>query len=235
MNCNKCVGANLTGSLTAGAHKIGNVHPALEAAHITVGLVTDLYHTHVNACVNELLKALLGVVVKSLAHLGNAHSLPRLGNHLLCRVSPEVGVVEVNEKLHAVLGGTLTDLNSIVNIAVSAAVAVSVLIKRIVPDSDTDIVYTVGREDLVNVLLAAVIIVVLNAAGLKRRNCRGVHTHNEALGKVLNLLNVERIRLDVKNVGIRSVIGIIIGLLVATLGAGSFVVNIRVILFEKLT
>ena len=200
MNCNKGAGANLTGSLTACLHKSGNVCPALEAAEIAVCLVTDLHHTDINACRNKLFKAFLGVIVESLGHCGRIHALPCLGSHLLCRVGPEVGVMEVDQQLHAVLCGTLADLNSVVNITVTAAVAVAVLIIGIVPDSDTDVIYAVVGKDLIDVLLTAVKIIVFHTAFFKRGDAGGIHTHDKALGKVVNLSYVEAVGGNAKRI-----------------------------------
>ena len=216
VDCNKGVGANLTGGLTARLHKLGNVHPALEAAEIAVCLIADLHHADVNACFDKLFKTLLGVIVKGLGHFGGIHALPRLGNHLLCRVGPEVGVMEVDKQLHAVLCSTLTDLDSVVDITVTAAVALAILVIRIVPDSDTDVIYAVVRKNFIYVLLCAVKIVVFHTAFLKGGNGRCVHTHDKVLGQVLNLSYVKAVGGDVHNVGIKS--GVILPLVTVLTG-----------------
>ena len=179
---------------TMGALLVALGIPTTESTAIGVWLlaiIVGMLFGMIWGLIPGLFKAFLGIIVDSIRLFLNTHSHPSLGNHLLRRVSPEVGVVEVHQQLHAKLRGSFADGHGIFNIAVAAAIAVAVFIKGIVPYANANIVDSVFRKNLINILFDSVVVVVLDSACFKRGYCRSIHTHNKVFGHIFNLFNVK--------------------------------------------
>ena len=156
------------GDLTNGRRACGEdlrlVGPAGFAADGIGGLVADLDHAHVNAAVQQGLQAVVGEGVHCLDLLVNRESRPGLWSLLLAGIRPEVGIMEVNQDLHARVGGPLAHLQGGVDVTVAAAVAVALGVKGIVPDPKPDIVEACACQQVKEALagqLAAIVVIEL--------------------------------------------------------------------------
>ena len=77
------------------------------------------------------------------------------------------------------------------NIAVAAAVAMTLGIEGIIPDSDADVGDAGVRQHLKDIRRVAFRVSVDNAAGFLRENAGGVHAENEILRQVFHLPHIE--------------------------------------------
>ena len=66
---------------------------------------------------------------------------------LFLGISPEIGIMKINEKLHSALSGTSAYFRCGPDVAVTSAVAVTAAVEWVVPDADADIVYPVICEN----------------------------------------------------------------------------------------
>ena len=90
-------------------------------------------------------------------------------------------------------GSSLADHNSVFDIAVAAAVAVALCVKRIVPNPDTDVINAVFAENLVDALFHALMVVVLHAACSQCRHTGGIHAENKLFRQIFHLFDVQGI------------------------------------------
>ena len=122
---------------------------------------------------------------------------------MLCRVSPKVGIMEVNKELHTVLRGTPADLASLCKVAVTAAVAVAVAVIRVVPYADADIVHAVFRQDLEQILDLEIFVFECNTRLLERDNGRNVHSADKIGVFEVDLFDIDAVILHVRRRGER--------------------------------
>ncbi len=117
------------------------------------------------------------------------HILPRLGNHLLVRVRPEIGIVEVNYAAHTVFCSSFAYFYGCIDVVAAAAVALAVLVVGVVPYANPYGVHAVFRESEHKVLLLALVVVVDYAAFFLRYNAGNVAAENKVVGKVFDLFD----------------------------------------------
>ena len=196
-------GAHLPHGTGSCRHQPGDIRPIGFAAHISVGFVADLHHAHVHARIDQLSQGFLRIPIQCVGLFLYIHSLPRLRHHLLARIRPEIGIVEINEQFQSCRGGTAADIQSVLNIAVAAAVSVPVPVKGIVPHPDTDIIDSVIPEDLKHVPLHAVVIGIADSARFQSRHAGSIHSQDEIPGQILNALHSQRLGLHGVVVGDR--------------------------------
>ena len=89
--------------------------------------------------------------------------------------------MEIDADLHSVLRGPLPEFHGRVDIIIAAAVAVPVLIVRVVPDPEADIVHSGLGEDLHHILLFARFIIIFDPALLFGQNTGQVHAPDEVV------------------------------------------------------
>ena len=196
MNGHQRLRENCPDGSGAGLHQLADVPPGGFPAETAVGLIAQLHHAYVHPGVLQLPKAVRGVAVQGIGLFVDFHTDPRFGNHLLTGIGPEIGIVKIDQKLHAVPGGSLADGEGGADVAVSAAVAPAGAVVRIHPNPNPDVVDPVFGKDLKNVLLLTVKIIVPDAARLQRRHDGGVHAQNKGFGHALNPRNIQRVRSD---------------------------------------
>ena len=193
---NEGLGEHRPDRFGTGVHELPDVHPDGLAAEHAVGLIAQLHHAYVHPGIPERLQALGGVGAKSGGLFLDIHTGPGLGDHLLAGVGPEVGVVEVHKKLHAVLGSPLADGNGGVKIAVAAAVAPAGAVKGVHPHPDPDVVDAVFRQNGEDILFRSVKVIELDTSRFQGGNAGSVHAQDEILGKLRNLPDIEAVRRD---------------------------------------
>ena len=152
-------------------------------------LVAHLNHADGNAGILNFPDALHGVIVNGLLLFFQRQCFPRFGSLLLGGVCPEVGVMEIHQQPHVILGSPLSDLDGRVHCTVAAAVSVSFRVKGVVPDANTDVIDASIMEDFQKILLLSVKIVVNHSAGFLSQQRRYVRAHNKVPGKIFRLGN----------------------------------------------
>ena len=194
---------DLAHGLRARAHDVLDVEPGFLSRKGAVGLVAKLHHAHVHVRVAQLFKTLLRKGIGRLGLFLDRHTLPGLGGELLARVGPEVGIMKIDQQLHAVCRGAPPDLDSGVDVVVAAAVAVAGAVIRIVPHAHADHVDPVRGQDRKQILFLAVEVIILHAAALLGQDARHVHPEDEILRQVLDLSDVQRIGAHVRSLPLR--------------------------------
>ena len=152
-------------------------------------LVAHLNHADGHARILNFPDALHGVIVNGLLLFFQRQRLPRFGSLLLGGIRPEVGVMEIHQQPHVILGSPFPDLDGRVHRTVAAAVSIPRRVKGVVPDADTDVIDARFMEDFQKILRLSVKIVVNHSAGLLGQQRRYVCAHNEIPGKVFHFGN----------------------------------------------
>ena len=134
------------------------------AGHSVVDLISHLHHSDIDSRVQDLCQALLGKIIKRIRFLIRRHAFPGFRSMLPFGICPEIRIVEINVYFHPILRGAFSEFDRGCDIIVSAAVTISVLIIRIVPDTQTDVIHAGFRQCLKHILLFSVVTVVLCAA-----------------------------------------------------------------------
>ena len=178
-------------SLAAGGQKLSHICHIRFTGHTIVDLISDLYHAHIDAGFQNLSETVQCVVVESIRFFFNIHALPCLGNELLLRIRPKIGIMEIDADLHAILRSTLTQGNCGCYVVVTAAVTVTVLIIGIIPDTETDIVHTGLCQRHKYILFFPVEIIIFYAAVLQSQYCRGVHAPVKIIGNAVDRLHID--------------------------------------------
>ena len=152
-------------------------------------LVAHLDHADGDAGILNFPDALHGVIVNGLLLFFQRQRFPCFGSLLLGGIRPEVGVMEIHQQPHVILGSPLSDFNGRVHRTVAAAVSVSFRVKGVVPDANTDVIDASIMEDFQKILLLSVKIVVNHSAGFLSQQRRYVRAHNKVPGKIFRLGN----------------------------------------------
>ena len=151
------------------------------AAQTACRFVADLYHADLHAALLNSIDAVNRELIDSSGLISEGHILPLLGSLLFAGIGPKVGVMEIDQKTHAVFRGAFSELDRRIYGTVSAAVAVAVLVKGIVPHADADVVYARLMQCFHQVLRSAVKSVEHSAARFKRHKTGNVRAHDEVL------------------------------------------------------
>ena len=184
---------NLPDGLGAGGEQLGTVGPVAFAADGVGGFVAHLNHAHIHTGVQQGLQALISIGFNGISLIVQGVVLPGLGHLLLAGVCPEVGVMEVDEDLHAGVGGPLAHGHGSLYIAVAAAVAVALGIEGIVPHTQTDPVGAAGSQEVKEALTIqffAVKIIELRAAVQNGQNRGHVHAPHELAVGALDVRHI---------------------------------------------
>ena len=196
MHRDERVRADLTHGLAARLHQLCDVFKVPFAAQGAVRLVAELHHADNGACLVQLRQRVLCERIERVRLFLHGHVLPRKRNHLLAGVRPEVGIVEVHDQLHAVFCRARADLDRLVDVVVAAAVAVALRVVRMVPYAHADMRDAVFRQRFEHVLLLAGKVIILYAALLLGNDRGRIHAHDEIVGQVLDLPDIQRAALD---------------------------------------
>ena len=145
-----------------------------------VGFVAYLNHTDLGAVILEVIKRAEGVFVKLLLLLAYGKTAPFLGSLLLAGIRPKIGIVEVNQKLHAVFRCAFSDFGGGFEVVVSSAVAVAAAVKRVVPYANANVVYSAVTQNLEDILRFAAAVLKGDSCLFERYHRRNVHSPNEA-------------------------------------------------------
>ena len=170
---------------------VHNIHPDPLAAHPAVRLVAQLHHADPDALRLQAAQAVRCVGIQRFRLGFDIHALPGLRRLLFGGIRPEVRIVKIHQQRQAVRGGPSADLHSRLNIVVSAAVAVPVTVKGIIPDPDADQVHAVFAQQCKQILFRAVRIPVADAGSLQGQNRRYIHTQKKVLRKMFRLPDIE--------------------------------------------
>ena len=133
---------NLTDSLSSGLQKLCYARQIIFTSHAIVDFITNLYHLNIYAFLKKLCQTVFGVIIQSITLLVNFHAFPCLRCMLSLRVSPEIRIVEVNAYFHAIFCCTPAQFDCCWQIIIASAIAIAVLIIRIIPHSQTNVIHT---------------------------------------------------------------------------------------------
>ena len=140
-------GCHRTHGAAARIHQLADIAPVRLTAEPARGLISHLYHAHVHTGVQKGLQGTPGKVRNRSFLLLNTVIAPRLGRRLLCGIRPEIRIMEIDQHPHARLRGKLSHGYCLCKVIVSASVAVSVPVIRVVPHTDSHIIDTTLLEE----------------------------------------------------------------------------------------
>ena len=187
----QCFREHFPGRFRAGCHHFIDIHPDGFSAHGTIGFISNLNHSDIHTGILQLLQAVQSVLIQGF-HLGvNLHLRPGKRTVLLRRVCPEIRVMEVDKQLHMVLCCTFTNLDCILNIAVSTSKTVTLCIKGIVPDSDANVVDSVIIQGFIYIGFFSVKIIVFYATVFQGRNTGCIHTEDKVFRQVFDRFHIQ--------------------------------------------
>ena len=164
MHRHQRIGQGCADSGASGVHQLIAPICAPFARHAAVNLVADLHHPDVHARCGNLRQRIRREGVECAALLRQIHRDPLLRGHLLCRVSPEVAVMEVNDERQSGFLASAGDFHRVRHAAVAAAVASAVLVEWVVPNADAYGVPACFLQQDEQVCRLAVAVAVHNAA-----------------------------------------------------------------------
>ena len=75
-------------------------------------------------------------------------------------ICPKIGILNINKQFHAIFCCTSSNFSSSVQIAVSATVAISSTVIRLIPDTHSNIIDTMLRKCPKNILFPAIFITI---------------------------------------------------------------------------
>ena len=101
---------------------------------------------------------------------------------MLQRIGPEIRVMEVDVKLHSVLGRAFSDFDGFRDVVIPAAIAMAFAIVRIVPNADANHVDAVFGKDVEEVAFLAVEVVILDPALLQGDDAGAIHAEDKVIG-----------------------------------------------------
>src|SRR5699024_1678230 len=149
------------------------------SSHAVVRLVAHLHHGYVHICGLELLKRILGVLVKRVSLVIHAQAGPRLGFLPLTGISPEIGVVEVHQHGHANSSGPFADLDGACNINVASAITVTIGIEGVIPNPEPNGVNTALSQHVKQIVWFTSGIVESDTAIFQRNHRGNIGSHEE--------------------------------------------------------
>ena len=159
------------------------------SGHAVIDLVPDLHHIYMGAGFLYFLKALLGILSDGFFLFGKVHLCPGPGRHLLSGIRPEVRIVEIHQKLHAVLRRHPSDLSGPFRVAVAASEAVSLFVIGIVPDTHPDPVDAGVGKNTEKIRLLSLFVKVADPALCLRKKAGYVGSPYEVLRDALYRLD----------------------------------------------
>ena len=107
-----------------------------------VGLIADLYHSDIDACIQQSVQAIHRILFYCCCLLLNGHVCPGFRCLLLAGICPEIGIMEIDQNPHSGFGSQFTHVYSFLQVIIATAVAVTGCIVRVVPYTDTYVVNT---------------------------------------------------------------------------------------------
>ena len=173
-------GGDVPHGTAASGHQLDHGVEVVLPGHAVVGLVAHLHHAHVAAVREDRGQGFAGVFVQRLGFFSQVHALPRLRRDLAARIGPEIGIVEVHQRLHAVCRRPGAERRRHGSVAVAAAVAVAVGVEGIVPHAHADVGDARVGQYLQRVGLVSGGVIVFHAAGLLGDQLGDVHTEPAA-------------------------------------------------------
>ena len=123
-----------------------HILPAGNAADRTCCFVSDLNHTHIYTRCNQFSKAFLCIGIYRICLLVQRIICPRLWRFLLCRICPEIRIMEVDQHLKSCIRCPFTHCDRRCQIIISSAITIPVRIIWIIPDTKSYIIDTTGFE-----------------------------------------------------------------------------------------
>ncbi len=167
MKRNLNIGGNCPNGAASCVKELAHFCPVGGSAELSIGFISNLYHSHIYARITKLIQAICSVALNCFGSLINTHIAPCLWRLLLGWVCPEIRVMEINQYLHTGICGILSDFNGLIQIVVSTAVTISIRIIWIVPYTDSNIIYATFSHQIKEALIIQLIsikIIEFNAA-----------------------------------------------------------------------